>query len=111
MVSVSELLWLHNMGASDEQIKALLNKEETQPAGAPEPSPEPAPAPEPKPEPTPEPKPEPAPEPAGAPTRQDPTTAALLEVIKSLQAQNAQLASGGQPEQNQSIEDVLLTLI
>lgn len=109
MVSVSELLWLHNMGASDEQIRSLLNKEETEPAGAPEPSPEPKPepAPEPKPEPTPEPK----PEPAGAPTRQDPTTAALLEVIKSLQAQNAQLASGGQPEQNQSIEDVLLTLI
>ena len=105
MINVSELLWLHNMGVPDDQIQALYNKEET-PAPAPDPTPAPAPAPDPTPAPAPVPAPAPAPEP-----KQDPTSTALLEVIKSLQAQNAQLAAGKQPEGTQTVEDMLLSLI
>lgn len=121
MFNVSELLWLHNMGVPDDQIQALYNKEETPApapveAPAPAPTPAPAPAPTPAPDPTPAPAPTPAPTPASAPdptaaVKQDPTSAALLEVIKSLQAQNAQLAAGKQPEGTQTVEDMLLSLI
>jgi len=138
MINVSELLWLHNMGVPDDQIQALYNKEETptpapvltpktdplktEPAPAPTPAPAPAPAPAPTPAPAPAPTPTPAPAPAPTPaptpapdptaaTKQDPTSAALLEVIKSLQAQNAQLAAGKQPEGTQTVEDMLLSLI
>lgn len=111
MINVSELLWLHNIGVPDEQIQALYNKEET-PTPAPAPAPGPTPAPTPAPAPTPDPTPAPAPDPAPAPApKTDPTSAALLEVIKSLQAQNAQLAAGKQPEGTQSVEDMLLSLI
>lgn len=111
MINVSELLWLHNMGVPDDQIQALYNKEET-PAPAPDPTPAPAPTPEPTPAPAPTPAPTPAPAPMPAPEpKQDPTSAALLEVIKSLQAQNAQLAAGKQPEGTQTVEDMLLSLI
>jgi len=109
MINVSELLWLHNMGVPDDQIQALYNKEET-PAPTQDPTPAPAPTPEPTPAPTPDLTPAPAPAPAPEP-KQDPTSAALLEVIKSLQAQNAQLAAGKQPEGTQTVEDMLLSLI
>lgn len=113
MINVSELLWLHNMGVPDEQIQALYNKEEKPtPAPDPAPAPAPTPAPDPTPAPAPAPAPTPAPDPTPAPApAPDPTSAALLEVIKSLQAQNAQLAAGKQPEGAQSVEDMLLTLI
>ena len=109
MINVSELLWLHNMGVPDDQIQALYNKEET-PAPTPDPTPAPAPDPTPAPAPAPAPTPAPAPDPTAA-VKQDPTSAALLEVIKSLQAQNAQLAAGKQPEGTQTVEDMLLSLI
>lgn len=111
MISIDDALWLRSLGVADADIKARMTdtdaqKEQTEQKDTPTEQKEQK---EQKTEQKEEQK-----ETAGqqkTETKPDQTTAVLMEVIKTLQAQNAKLAAGQGAGSDDKIEDMLLSLI
>lgn len=106
MISIDDALWLRSLGVADDDIKARMTdtqKEQTEQKDTQK-------------EQTTEQKEqkEEQKETAGqqkTETKPDNTTAVLMEVIKTLQLQNAKLAAGQGAGSDDKIEDALLSLI
>jgi DNA-binding transcriptional MerR regulator len=112
MISIDDALWLRSLGVADADIKARMTDTDTQKEQT-EQKEQKTEQTEQKEEQK-EQKQTEQKETAGqqkTETKPDNTTAVLMEVIKTLQAQNAKLAAGQGAGSDEKIEDMLLSLI
>ena len=112
MITIDDALWLRSLGVADADIKARMTDTDTQKEQTEQKDTQTDQKTEQKEQKT-EQK-EEQKETAGqqkTETKPDNTTAVLMEVIKTLQAQNAKLAAGQGAGSDEKIEDMLLSLI